>query len=266
MTLLPGGCAVVTPWVDEAQITAFCAAWGVGATIPPWLFLQRDRTAAGCGATKNAGVRRAREAGAEVVVVLDDDCFPDVPGQSLEELAAMHVLALEPQPVELFETLTDPPSRGTPYAETTATMPVACSMGFWREVGDYCAPRQLAFGATHPMTFRRGPMFGRWFPLCGMNMAFRPTDWSPWCSLIDVPRFDDIWMGWLWQKEAYRRGACFNLSGPIVRHSRQSNVWRNLREEARFLEQSEILWRTIALSPLSRYEDLRALLPLPGRD
>ena len=171
--------------------------------------------------------------------------------------------ALEPQPVALFETVTDPASRGTPYAPAnlTATLPVAASMGFWTRVGDHCAVRQLAHGPI-PMTFAPRAVYGRWFPLCGMNLAFRPALWDPWCRFVEVARFDDIWMGWLWQKEAYRRGYCFNLGGPLVQHSRQSNVWVNLRQEVDHLEASETLWRSIALHPSSDYRELRALLPV----
>jgi hypothetical protein len=94
-----------------------------------------------------------------------------------------------------------------------------------------------------------------------MNIAFKPLDWLPWCRFIDVPRFDDIWMGWLWQKEAYRRGFCFRLDGPMVHHSRQSNVFANLKVEAKHLERNETLWHDIATSPHTEYDDLCKLLP-----
>lgn len=253
---------VAVAWVSPEQRQMFLDAWGL-RHIPEWLFLEQDKLYQGGAVTKNRATRRAIEAGAKVVVSLDDDCFPDENGpRTLPELAADHVRALAPQPVEMFEAVTDPPSRGTPYSERTIEMPVAASMGFWTHVGDYCALRQLAFGATHPMRFSQKAIHGRYFPLCGMNVAFRPKEWAPWCFLVEgVGRFDDIWMGWLWQKEAYRRGACFNLAGPVVRHSRQSNVWRNLRDEARLLEQSETLWRAIAASPATDYHELRAILP-----
>ena len=134
-------------------------------------------------------------------------------------------------------------------------------MGFWLDVGDYCAVRQLAFNKT-PMQYIRKRIYGNYFSLCGMNLAFRPNDWQPWCNFIDVPRFDDIWMGWLWQKEAYRRGYCFNLSGPMVRHSRQSNVWKNLLDESVHLEKSETLWSDILHSKDADYESLKGLLPI----
>ena len=158
--------------------------------------------------------------------------------------------------------VTNPPSRGTPYHCRTLKMPVAASMGFWTNIGDYDAPAQLVLGPATPMTFDRRPVFGRYFPCCGMNLAFRPGQWLPWCQFIDVPRMDDIWMGWLWERHAYDLGYCFNLNGPLVRHSRQSNVWANLRDEARYLEANDTLWRDIAVNPAKDYETLRALLPV----
>ncbi len=158
--------------------------------------------------------------------------------------------------------VTNPPSRGTPYQSRSLTLPVAASMGFWTDVGDYDACAQLVRGAQTPMQFWREPVEGKYFPLCGMNLAFRPNEWMPWCRFIDVPRFDDIWMGWLWQREAYRRGYCFNLNGPLVRHSRQSNVWANLRAEAVHMERNETLWREIATHPAGDYKSLRKLLPV----
>jgi hypothetical protein len=68
-------------------------------------------------------------------------------------------------------------------------------------------------------------------------------------------------MGWLWQYEAYRRGYCFNLAGPLITHVRQSNVWRNLIDEARYLQQSETLWRDIAFTRDGRYASMLKLLP-----
>jgi hypothetical protein len=256
-----GETVVVVPWVAEAQVRSFLAAWNVDDdAVPDYLVLQHDAHRAGCAVTKNRGIAAARERGADVVVVLDDDCYPDGDVCTLRDLISGHEAALAPQRVRMFEVVTDPPSRGTPYGDLTVEMPVAASMGFWTGVGDYCAVRQLATGAP-PMRHRRDPVHGRYFPLCGMNLAFRPADWAPWCTFVDVPRFDDIWMGWLWQREAYRRGHCFNLGGPTVRHARQSNPWRNLVVEARHLEANEALWAAIATSPASDYESLAALLP-----
>lgn len=250
---------IVTAWVTEIEKNAFLSQWNVRA-IPSWLTLQHDANREGCGATKNKGILRAVDGGADVVIVLDGDCYPSDEAPSLETLIVKHVAALEAQPVALYERVTDPPSRGTPYLHDRVTLPVAASMGFWVDVPDYCAVRQLAF-ENAPMTFSRHAIYQRYFPLCGMNVAFKPNEWWPWCQFIEVSRFDDIWMGWLWQKEAYRRGHCFNLNGPLITHARQSNVWKNLRDEALHLEATDKLWSEIALHPCDDYATLVKLLP-----
>lgn len=248
---------VVVPWHNPTQLHAFLSAWGIVETDTRVIF-QRDKSRDGCARTKNHGIRAAMQAGAEAVIILDDDCFPES-GQSLEEFIAAHEQALEPQPVEMFEAVTDPPSRGTPYFNRTVKMLVAASMGFWTNIGDYDAPGQLVHGATKPMLFKRKAMFGRYFPLCGMNLAFRVSEW-PWCQFIDVPRFDDIWQGFLWQRHAFAEGKCFNLNGPLVRHSRQSNVWKNLKDESLNLERNETFWQEVHNFKSEGYEERLALL------
>ncbi len=245
---------VVVPWHNSEQLGKFMDAWNVNESSPQFVF-QQDKSRAGCAKTKNAGVARAIEGGAEIIIVLDDDCFPVSDEMGIEYFIAAHLEALEPQNVRMFEVVTDPPSRGTPYFNRTIKMPVAASMGFWVGIGDYDAPGQLCHGATRPMTFKREAINGQYFPLCGMNLAFRAEEW-PWCKFIDVPRFDDIWQGFLWQRKAYAEGKCFNLNGPLVRHSRQSNVWQNLRDEALNLERNESIWETIAGMPLTTHSEM----------
>jgi hypothetical protein len=251
---------VAVAWVNEKQRDEFLAAWSLGV-IPPWLFLQQDEHREGGAMTKNKAMKRAIDSGAEVIVSLDDDCYPFISGQTLEEFCRQHIEALEPKPVEMFEVVTSPPSRGTPYRDLCMVMPVAASMGFWNINGDYCAVRQLAYGENTPMTFERKTVFGKYFPLCGMNYAFRPKEWEPWYFMMEgVGRFDDIWMGFLWQKEAYRRGHCFNLAGPMVNHVRQSNMWANLMNESQRLLSNETAWKHIAESTETSYQGLKDLL------
>ena len=244
----------VVAWHNEKQIAMFLDAWQI-TKDDARIHLQRDLHREGCAVTKNKGLAAVDS---DIVVVLDDDCYPD--GRSFGEFLDAHREALEPQRVEMFQPVTIPASRGTPYHHRATAMPVAASMGFWRGVGDYDACAQLVHGARTPMTFDHAPIFGRYFPLSGMNLAFRPKLWGRWCQFIDVPRFDDIWMGFLLQKKAYSRGHCFNLAGPSVIHSRQSNVWQNLIDEAKNLEANETLWEKIAAGPMD-YDELTKLIP-----
>jgi len=244
---------VVVPWYNPRQIADFMSAWKITMDDPRVVF-QQDVKREGCATTKNKGIGAAVLRGADTVIILDDDCFPYV--HDLQYFIDLHEAALQPQEVEMFETVTSPASRGTPYFSRTVKMPVAASMGFWTNIGDYDAPGQLVHGATHPMEFKQKAITGKYFPLCGMNLAFRLEEW-PWCKFIDVPRFDDIWQGFLWQKKAYSEGKCFNLAGPLVEHSRQSNVWKNLRDEAPNMERNETLWQDIHNAPMADYEILK---------
>lgn len=244
---------VVVPYHNPYQRDAFAAAWNIDRNgADERILFCWDSNKEGCAKTKNKGIRQAIDRKAEVIIVLDDDCFP-CEDTTMQGFIDNHIEALKPQQVEMFEVVTDPPSRGTPYFNRTVIMNVAASMGFWSHVGDYDAASQLVHGAMKPMKFSRKAIYGRYFPLCGMNLAFRAEEW-PWCKFIDVPRFDDIWQGFLWQKKAFAENKCFNLSGPIVKHSRQSNVWANLRDEALNIEKNESIWSDIYSMKLDSYE------------
>lgn len=251
---------VVVPWHSREQIDKFLSAWGVDcAKLPSWLLLVEDPTRTGCAATKNRGIAEAIARKFEYICIIDDDCYPKN-FASLDSWARDHIEALQDVECPLFEVVTDPPSRGTPYFKRTMKMRVAASMGFWHDIPDYDAPHQLCYHAK-PMQFRPQLVFGKYFPLCGMNLAFRASEW-PWCQFIDVPRFDDIWGGFLWQRQAYAQNKCFNLNGPAVRHVRQSKVFQNLKIEAENLERNEELWQQIASGPLLPYEEMLSIYHL----
>lgn len=257
MNALPPPFAVVVPWHNEKQKDEFLAAWHI-QQIPQWLFLQQDMAGEGCARTKNAGIKRAYNYGADVIVVLDDDCYPPaspdgkgpLKGYTLENFADDHITALKPQPVRMIYSTGNPSPRGMPYRNRHIVMPVAASMGFWQTNPDYDAISSLVLGPQANMEVARVAMFRHYFPFSGMNFAFR-REWVDCAQLIDVPRWDDIWMGFLWQREAYSRGHCFNLCGPVVTHFRQSNVFANLQDEVKYLELNERLWKIIYQAPVS---------------
>jgi hypothetical protein len=257
---------VVVAWHNERQIAEFLKRWKITMDDPRVVF-SRDPGWKSCALTKNAGIERALERKPEFIIVLDDDCMPEgiVTGPNpLGDFIMGHLIELtEEQDVEIFSTVTNPRSRGTPHlAENRCLkMKVAASMGFWSSVGDYDAPSQLAYGATHPMQFERGLLFGSPFAMSGMNVAFRADLW-PYFKFINVSRYDDIWSGWILQKYAYSLGYCISTCGPTVEHSRQSNVWQNLLDEAKYAEANETLWRKIWQHPNCNYEELVGLLPV----
>jgi hypothetical protein len=257
---------VVVAWHNENQRDTFLEAWNID-TIPDWLFLQQDRDKSGGAKTKNAGIRRAIDAGAGVIVVIDDDCAPEPTenyGRSLEQFVQLHIGALEPQPVKMVEQMTSVPCRGMPYFTRTVEMPVACSLGFWTNIADLDAASQLVLGSKTLVEFKREALHGRYTPMCGMNYAFR-KEWFPFCLMVEnVGRMDDIFAGWIWQKVAYEKGFCFNFAGPLIKHTRQSDVFANLRSEAEYLEKNETIWKDIHSANTTDYSELRKLIATAG--
>lgn len=231
---------VVVPWHNEYQIDSFCRAWQIEMSDPRVIF-QQDEGWKSCAETKNIGLCRAAREGADCAIVLDDDCYP-TSGQTLGAFIDAHMEAITtPSSVELFKTTTTPAARGTPYFRRYVPRDNAASMGFWVNVGDYDAPSQLVYGAMHPMSFDTRPRYKEYFPLCGMNLCLDLNMW-PWIQFMDVNRFDDIWMGFMLQRYCWDNALAISLSGPDVKHSRQSNVWANLMAEAPYLEANESLW------------------------
>lgn len=258
---------IVVPWHQEEQLDEFMKAWGLFRPLPEFLILQHDKKREGCAVTKNKGIDKAMERGADIIIILDSDCYPAKAKEgeqqhTLYTFGLEHVEALEPQEVLKLYVTTWPPSRGTPYQHRCIRMPVAASMGFWEGVPDLDAPAQLVYGQDKKLNFYEDAIHGHYFPLCGMNLAFRASEY-PWCRFININRFDDIWQGWLWQRKAYADGKCFNLKGPRVHHARQSNVWANLKAEADHLQRNETLWSDIATGPLLDYDEMLKLHKLP---
>lgn len=248
---------IVVAWHNSAQLQQFVDAWKIKVSaFQDFLILQQDQDKEGCAVTKNKGIQQALDMGAEVVIVLDSDCYPSIE-VTLEEFAEAHLAALEPVRVNLYEPITDLPSRGTPYFNHHITMQVAASMGFWTENPDYDAVTTLTLASLksqelNSIHFKRKAMFWRFFPFSGMNCAFRSEFWPYFKFDETAPRFDDIFMGYRLQAEAYKRGYCINLNGPAIRHVRQSNVWENLKIEAQHLERNETEWVKIYEASRSR--------------
>jgi hypothetical protein len=264
MNILGKETIIVVPYHNPAQIQKFCAQWGVADMEADELVLFfEDRIGAGCAKAKNDGIQTAIEQhNAEIVVILDDDCYP-MPGSgitNLAQFAARHVEALQDQPVEMFSQITTPQSRGTPYFNRTLTMPVAASLGFWNYNPDYDAAHQLVLGSNHKIHPHKQTIYGKYFAGCGMNFAFR-KEWAECATMVDIERYDDIFCFLCWQKIAYEKGFCFNLCGPEVLHSRQSNVWRNLSLESEYAEFNESAWRIVHEQPKGKStKELQAVL------
>lgn len=183
------------------------------------------------------------------VLTLDDDVTP-VPGDDPIQ-AHLDVMG-KPVPLSWMNTAHghEPYLRGVPYAVRNEAT-VELSHGVWREVPDFDAPTQLQLTGRVPsrLDFFRGPVpRGVLFPLCGMNVmvsrrALPHLYYAPMGPTAGgLNRFGDIWMG-VTLKRAFdaRDWAVYTGAAEVV-HTRASDVFTNLAQEAEGLRLNERWW------------------------
>lgn len=195
------------------------------------------------------------------IITLDDDLVPD--GDTIGD----HLEALcKKVPVSWMSSTRHGGlyMRGFPYA-VREEAPVWVSHGVWKNIPDLDAPTQLVLGEDPEVEFYRGPVpKGVLFPLCGMNLAFRreALPFMYWCPCVTLPgaqRFDDIWMGIHAKRELDEAGAALVTGFASCVHTRLSNVFKNLEQEAVGIALNEGYWRGEHEDKafFARYADMR---------
>lgn len=175
----------------------------------------------------------------ETIITLDDDVTP------IADTIQDHLRALEMRvPVSWIKTASEY-TRGFPYL-IRQEAEVVVSHGVWEGVADWDAPTQLVI-PNHPVTFYIGPIpKGVYYPMCSMNLAFKKKVLpymfhAPW--LMGIHRFDDIFAGILSKREIDKKGWAVVSGYAVVRHERESNVFKNLINEAPGIELNETFWQ-----------------------
>lgn len=199
----------------------------------------------------------------DMIVTLDDDCFPDPDAPGFLE---RHWAALESGGGDdaWESTLEGLAPRGVPYYQTRREAPVILNHGLWHGVPDLDAPTQL-LGERLPLDPRHRSFTvprGKYFPMCGMNLAWRPQATPALYFLLmgkdyEFDRFGDIWAGLLLKRIADHLGWAVKSGPPAIVHRRASNVFTNLRKEAPGLAWNEEFWRAVDRVPL-RGDDFAA--------
>jgi reversibly glycosylated polypeptide/UDP-arabinopyranose mutase len=222
-------------------------------------------------AIRNFGYWKAWQSGADVIVTIDDDCYP-----GSRPFLATHLANLERRVTLGWQPVCGFYTRGFPYGIRDAH-PVVVSHGLWEGIPDLDAPTQLLHGdlrLERPETSQVVPR-GSYFPMSGMNLAFRaefaPAMWFPLMGRgWPFDRFDDIWAGVLAKRVADHLGLAMVSGLPTVDHRRASNVFANLKKEAAGIEANETFWRAVdsvrldATTVGGAYRELAERLPLEG--
>jgi reversibly glycosylated polypeptide / UDP-arabinopyranose mutase len=217
---------------------------------------------------KNAGIRsygfwKAHELGADIIITLDDDCYP-VEGRFVQQ----HVDNLSRKaprgwvttyPNEKFVY-----TRGIPYKIRDA-YPVMISHGLWTNKIDLDGITEINYPdlnlPAYPPILQFIPQHA-YFPMCSMNLAFRREvtplmyfplmganpEGAPW----GYDRFDDIWAGIFAKKIIDHLGWAAVNGSPFIEHKKASDPQKNILKEKRGITANEWMWKRVDEAALSK--------------
>lgn len=225
-------------------------------------------------AIRNFGFLKAYQMGADIIITVDDDCYP-VKNHNLIELHTRNLNLKVPQKW----TNTNPDvrhlyTRGMPYLNRDEAQ-VMLSHGLWTSVLDHDGPthlQHLNFRAKFAEHFAQIIPQGAYFPMCSMNFAFR-RDITP---LLYFPlmgednqgnkwgydRFDDIWAGVFAKKVMDHLGLAAINGAPFVEHRKASDPFKNLQKEAKGIETNEVVWKAVQKVHLTQNNPVNCYIEL----
>ncbi|GAY25945.1 hypothetical protein ATG_11480 [Desulfurococcaceae archaeon AG1] len=258
-----------------------------GSSYEKYLSLIPERS----HAETSYGFLLAYEAGADYIIEIDDDVYPEqgysLVKDHLSSLANSNGVGIESPGrwINTVDFLELRPSmslfpRGHPYDPSTrvgnynhSVQDAECvlNMGLWTGHPDLDALTILYLGGMDgraPVESvgikeeRVIPLPGNYFAVCSMNTSFSrkivPAFYQLYMRYMGIDRFDDIWSGIIIKKIADSIGDRICFGKPAARHvKRPRPVWKDLRAELEGMIINEILWRIIDHADISSksYQD-----------
>ncbi len=232
-------------------------------------------------AIRNYGFLQAYKMGADIIVTLDDDCYP-VDNHPLVELHQQNLSLKVPQ--QWTNTYPDARymyTRGMPYLNRDEA-PVMISHGLWTNVLDFDGPQHLQnlnFKAQFAEHFLQIIPQNTYYPMCSMNLAFRreviPLMYFPLMGedrrghKWGFDRFDDIWAGIFSKKIMDHLGYSVVNGAPFIEHRKASDPFNNLIKEAAGIKMNEQIWKEVdqvqltASTPITAYQELIDKIKFP---
>jgi reversibly glycosylated polypeptide/UDP-arabinopyranose mutase len=235
---------------------------------------------------KNAGIRsygfwKAYALGADVIITLDDDCYP-AEGRFVQQ----HIDNLSRKAPRGWVTTYPHPdfvyTRGIPY-KIRDIYPTMISHGLWTNKIDLDGKTEIQHPNLHLPTYSPFLQFipqHSYFPMCSMNLAFRreavplmyfplmgaDPEGKPW----GFDRFDDIWAGIFAKKILDHLGWSAVNGSPFIEHRKASDPHKNLVKERSGVIVNEWLWKRVdnlrfsKKTPAKCYQELATNMCLPN--
>ncbi len=211
-------------------------------------------------AIRSFGFYKAWKTKEDYILTLDDDCLPETrftKGGYLRQI--FQNLQKEWGNDSWFNTIEDLPvfPRGYPYEIRKQNQKTVIHHGLWSNIPDLDGLTQKKnprFRTPQFSEIAKVP-YGKFFPMCGMNLAFRreiipalyfmlmgqDSNGKKW----PYDRFDDIWAGIFMKKICDHLGLAVSSGGPSILHSRASNVDVNIAKEKSGMVDNEWLWKSV---------------------
>lgn len=230
---------------------------------------------------KNAGIRiygflKAYQMEADIIITLDDDCYP-IKGQNFLE---QHIknLSLKAPNNNWFSTFPHKNfyfTRGFPYKNREKNE-VVISHGLWTNKLDLDAKTEIKIkNLNEPILSENYLQFipkNYFFPMCSMNLAFK----AKIASIIFFPmmgydnqgkkwpfdRYDDIWAGIFTKKVLDHLGYSVVNGIPFIEHKKASNIKVNLEKEKSGMRINEHLYQEVEKVKLTKKDLIGAYLEL----
>lgn len=218
---------------------------------------------------KNAGIRnygfyKAYKLGADVIITLDDDCFPVEENfiqkhlNNLDFKAATDWFPTYPDPIYMY-------TRGFPYSIRNK-LPVVLSHGLWSGALDLDGKTEIKLPRLlnekpYP-SIRQIIPENYFFPMCSMNLAFKKEvvalmyfplmGYSPKGKKWKYDRYDDIWAGIFAKKICDHLHLAVVNGSPFVAHRKASIPGSNYEKEKPGMKINETLWQKVVAVKLTK--------------
>lgn len=239
-----------------------------------WIFSRRS------AGIRSYGFWKAYMLGADIIITLDDDCYP----VDFTMVQQHRINISRKAPAGWTTTYPHPDfvyTRGIPYG-VRGSRRVVVSHGLWTNKIDLDGKTEVQHPnlhlSAHPPTLQFIPPHV-YFPMCSMNLAFHrdvvPLMYFPLMGVNPegvrwgYDRFDDIWAGIFAKKILDHLGWSVVSGSPFVEHRKASDPYNNLAREKEGLIVNEWLWKRVdevsltQKTPATCYRELATRVRFP---